>query len=199
MIRCRFGVLDYWERCGVGDGDPAVESPIALNSLPSCPSFLRLGLSVPLPGPSWPLSCTSSQDWKTPNELSPPNVIDAIPRYLQQIHSFSDSDGDGFFGRYCAIAAYSPQDVGVADTNVLFPEKALSQASREGDSATRGSRNIVGFSAMDVMELVLVSNYMDMLKEIGQNDSASTLYMANSPGVVGGLHREIMSAFGGGG
>ena len=39
----------------------------------------------------------------------------------------------------------------MADTNALFPEKALPQASREGDSATRGGRNIVGFSAMDVI------------------------------------------------
>ncbi len=46
------------------------------------------------------------------------------------------------------------------------------------------------------MELILITNYFDMLKEIGTNDSASTIYLPNTPGIVPSLQREVATVFG---
>jgi len=43
--------------------------------------------------------------------------------------------------------------------------------------------------------LMLITNYFDMLKEIGTNDSASTMYLGNGPGAVVQMRREIAQNF----
>ncbi len=93
-----------------------------------------------------------------------------------------------------------PTDVGVSDTDTLFPEAARfhrreAAATTEGDGDQPGEYD-EGFAAGDVMELLLITNYFDMLKDIGQGDSASTLYVPNSPAIVGTLRREIQEHFG---
>ncbi|CAD7960226.1 unnamed protein product [Amoebophrya sp. A25] len=89
-----------------------------------------------------------------------------------------------------------PTDVGVEDTNTLFPPEAISQPPLIGvGQQAEGLVDTV--RVRDVMELMLITNYFDMLKDVGQNDSASTIYIGNSPGTVGSMRREIAGAFSG--
>ncbi|WP_068072998.1 SPFH domain-containing protein [Novosphingobium lentum] len=49
-------------------------------------------------------------------------------------------------------------------------------------------------TARDVMQLVLVTQYFDTLKSIGENDKTNTLFLAHSPGAVGTISDQIMQA-----
>lgn len=48
------------------------------------------------------------------------------------------------------------------------------------------------------MELLLILNYFDMLKEVGTNDSASTIYMGHNPAAIRSMRDEIHKHFSGG-
>ena len=51
---------------------------------------------------------------------------------------------------------------------------------------------VEGSSAKEVMQLVLVTQYFDTLKSIGENDKTSTLFLTHSPGSVQQVGDEIM-------
>jgi hypothetical protein len=47
---------------------------------------------------------------------------------------------------------------------------------------------------MEVMQLVLVTQYFDTLKSIGENDKTNTLFLPHSPASVREVSDQIMSA-----
>ncbi|MDE2043004.1 MAG: SPFH domain-containing protein [Alphaproteobacteria bacterium] len=49
-------------------------------------------------------------------------------------------------------------------------------------------------SAREVMQLVLVTQYFDTLKSIGETGKANTIFVAHSPGAVQSISEEIMQA-----
>lgn len=49
-------------------------------------------------------------------------------------------------------------------------------------------------TAADVMQLVLVTQYFDTLKSIGENDKTSTLFLSHTPGAVAAISDQIMQA-----
>jgi len=51
-----------------------------------------------------------------------------------------------------------------------------------------------GASAKEVMQLVMVTQYFDTLKSIGENDRTNTLFLAHSPGVVKDLSDQILES-----
>jgi regulator of protease activity HflC (stomatin/prohibitin superfamily) len=51
-----------------------------------------------------------------------------------------------------------------------------------------------GVSASDVMQLVLVTQYFDTLKSIGENDKTNTLFLSHSPGAVKDVSEQIMQS-----
>ena len=51
-----------------------------------------------------------------------------------------------------------------------------------------------GASAKEVMQLVMVTQYFDTLKSIGENDRTNTLFLAHSPGVVRDLSDQILQS-----
>lgn len=53
---------------------------------------------------------------------------------------------------------------------------------------------VEGTTARDVMTLVLVTQYLDTIKEIGAQDKTNTLFMSHSPGAIGELFRQIQEA-----
>jgi regulator of protease activity HflC (stomatin/prohibitin superfamily) len=53
---------------------------------------------------------------------------------------------------------------------------------------------VEGASAREVMQLVLVTQYFDTLRAIGENDKTNTLFLAHSPGAVGDLSEQIMNS-----
>src|ERR1043165_823631 len=56
------------------------------------------------------------------------------------------------------------------------------------------SAAVEGASAKDVMMLVLVTQYLDTLKDIGTNDKTNTLFMSHSPAAMGDLFRQLQDA-----
>lgn len=53
---------------------------------------------------------------------------------------------------------------------------------------------VEGASAKDVMQLVMVTQYFDTLKSIGENDKTNTLFLAHSPGSVKDVSDQILNS-----
>ena len=53
---------------------------------------------------------------------------------------------------------------------------------------------VEGTTARDVMTLVLLTQYLDTIKEIGAQDKSNTLFMSHSPAAIGDLFRQIQDA-----
>src|SRR5512135_2638474 len=56
------------------------------------------------------------------------------------------------------------------------------------------SAAVEGTTAKDVMMLVLVTQYLDTIKEIGAQDKSNTLFVSHSPGAIGDLFRQMQDA-----
>jgi len=61
-------------------------------------------------------------------------------------------------------------------------------------SVEQFQKAVDGASAMEVMQLVLVTQYFDTLKSIGENDKTNTLFLPHSPASVREVSDQIMSA-----
>jgi regulator of protease activity HflC (stomatin/prohibitin superfamily) len=53
---------------------------------------------------------------------------------------------------------------------------------------------VEGASAKEVMQLVMVTQYFDTLKSIGENDKTNTLFLAHSPGAVKDVADQILDS-----
>jgi regulator of protease activity HflC (stomatin/prohibitin superfamily) len=53
---------------------------------------------------------------------------------------------------------------------------------------------VAGASAQEVMQLVLVTQYFDTLKSIGESDKTNTLFLSHSPGAVRDVSDQIMQS-----
>jgi hypothetical protein len=51
-----------------------------------------------------------------------------------------------------------------------------------------------GASSKDVMQLVMVTQYFDTLKSIGESDKTNTLFLSHSPGAVKEVSEQIMES-----
>ena len=61
-------------------------------------------------------------------------------------------------------------------------------------SVEQFQKAVNGASAMEVMQLVLVTQYFDTLKSIGENDKTNTLFLPHSPATVREVSNQIMNA-----
>lgn len=59
------------------------------------------------------------------------------------------------------------------------------------DSVLAFSENVPGTSAKDVMDLVLVTQYFDTMKEIGANSKSSAVFIPHGPGAVKDIASQI--------
>src|SRR5277367_5803238 len=62
------------------------------------------------------------------------------------------------------------------------------------DSVEAFSAAVEGTTPKDVMMLVLVTQYLDTLKEIGANDRSNTIFVSHSPAAIGDLFRQMQEA-----
>ncbi len=53
---------------------------------------------------------------------------------------------------------------------------------------------VEGASAKEVMQLVMVTQYFDTLKSIGESDRTNTLFLSHSPGTVGQIGDQILQS-----
>lgn len=67
------------------------------------------------------------------------------------------------------------------------------------DSVTEFSDRISGMVAKDVLELVLITQYFDTLKDIGERSTTTTVFVPHNPAALGTISNEIRSTFQGGG
>jgi len=61
-------------------------------------------------------------------------------------------------------------------------------------SVEQFQKAVEGASSKDVMQLVLVTQYFDTLKSIGENDKTSTLFLAHSPAAVKAVSDQILES-----
>jgi regulator of protease activity HflC (stomatin/prohibitin superfamily) len=61
-------------------------------------------------------------------------------------------------------------------------------------SVEQFQKTVEGASAKEVMQLVLVTQYFDTLKSIGENDKTSTLFLAHTPGAVKDVSDQILES-----
>jgi regulator of protease activity HflC (stomatin/prohibitin superfamily) len=61
-------------------------------------------------------------------------------------------------------------------------------------SVEQFQRAVEGASAKEVMQLVLVTQYFDTLKSIGENDKTNTLFLTHSPGAVKDVSDQIFDS-----
>jgi regulator of protease activity HflC (stomatin/prohibitin superfamily) len=53
---------------------------------------------------------------------------------------------------------------------------------------------VAGASTAEVMQLVMITQYFDTLKSIGESDRTNTLFLSHSPGSVKEISEEILNA-----
>jgi regulator of protease activity HflC (stomatin/prohibitin superfamily) len=80
------------------------------------------------------------------------------------------------------------QGKGIADQR-----KAIIEGLRE--SVDTFQRGVPGATAQDVMNLVLMTQYFDTLKEVGATARTNTLLLTHSPGVLADLADQIRTSF----
>ena len=51
-----------------------------------------------------------------------------------------------------------------------------------------------GVSAAETMQLVLITQYFDTLKSIGESNKTNTLFLSHSPNAVGDISQQIMQS-----
>src|SRR5271155_6164320 len=62
------------------------------------------------------------------------------------------------------------------------------------DSVEAFSKAVEGSTPHDGMMLVLVTQYLDTMKEIGASDKSNTLFVSHSPAAIGDLFRQMQEA-----
>jgi regulator of protease activity HflC (stomatin/prohibitin superfamily) len=60
-------------------------------------------------------------------------------------------------------------------------------------SVEQFQKAVEGASAVEVMQLVLVTQYFDTLKSIGESDKTNTLFLSHSPASVKDVADQIMT------
>jgi len=63
------------------------------------------------------------------------------------------------------------------------------------DSVKDFSENINDITSKDVLELMLITQYFDMLRDVGGQNKSSTLFLPHSPGGLGEISAQIRGAF----
>ena len=62
-------------------------------------------------------------------------------------------------------------------------------------NSIEGLQKVVGgVSAAETMQLVLVTQYFDTLKSIGESNKTNTLFLSHSPGAVGDISQQILQS-----
>lgn len=63
------------------------------------------------------------------------------------------------------------------------------------DSVTEFSDRVVGMRAKDVLELILITQYFDTLKDIGERSTTTTVFVPHNPAALGTFSNEIRNTF----
>jgi len=81
----------------------------------------------------------------------------------------------------------------LAGMGIARQRKAIVDGLR--DSVTSFSEAVHGISPKDVMDLLLVNQYFDTMKEIGAHSKATTIFIPHSPGAVSDVASQVRDGF----
>jgi len=81
----------------------------------------------------------------------------------------------------------------LSGVGIARQRKAIVEGLQE--SVTTFADSVEGTSAKDVMDLVLVTQYFDTLKDLGSNSKSSTIFIPHSPGSVGSVAEQVRDGF----
>lgn len=77
----------------------------------------------------------------------------------------------------------------LSGSGIARQRQAITEGLRE--SVLTFSNNVPGTSAKDVMDLVLLTQYFDTMKEIGNSSKNTTIFLPHGPGHVGDITEQI--------
>lgn len=78
-------------------------------------------------------------------------------------------------------------------TGIAKQRKAIVDGLR--DSVDSFTNTVGGMDAKDVLELVLVTQYFDTMKDIGTSSKAKTIFVPNNPGALSDITQDIRQGF----
>jgi len=81
---------------------------------------------------------------------------------------------------------------GLQGQGIANQRKAIIEGLKQSVEAF--SAAVAGTTPRDVMMLVLVTQYLDTMKEIGTQDKSNTILMSHSPAAIGSLFEEMQNA-----
>merc|ERR1711988_1936621 len=76
---------------------------------------------------------------------------------------------------------------------VARQRKAIVEGLKE--SVVEFNEGVRGTSPADVMQLMMVTQYLDMMKDVGTKDGASTVFIPHAPGAVGDVQNQMRQGF----
>lgn len=63
------------------------------------------------------------------------------------------------------------------------------------DSVVQFQDNVEGINSRDVIEMMLMTQYFDMLKDVGTTSGNNSIFMPHTPGAVGDAASQIRAGF----
>jgi regulator of protease activity HflC (stomatin/prohibitin superfamily) len=79
----------------------------------------------------------------------------------------------------------------IARTGIARQRQAIVAGLRE--SVTSFSQEVSGISSKDVIDMMLISQYFDMLKDVGSHGKASTVFIPHGPGAASDAAAQVRS------
>lgn len=76
---------------------------------------------------------------------------------------------------------------------VAMQRKAIVEGLKE--SVLQFNQGVQHTTPADVMQLMMVTQYLDMLKDVGSKDGAKTLFIPHSPAAVGDIQNQMRQGF----
>ena len=89
-------------------------------------------------------------------------------------------------------AAAEPESKALQGAGIANQRKAIIEGLK--DSIKEFQSVVGGTSTAEVMQLVLITQYFDTIKSIGELDKTNTLFLSHSPGAVNDIGREILQS-----
>lgn len=117
------------------------------------------------------------------------NEINAAQR--MRLAAYEQAEADKI--RIVKAAEADAESKYLAGQGIARQRQAIIAGLRE--SVQQFQSEVSDVNSRDVMELLLITQYFDTLKDIGMSGRSNTIFMPHSPGSVGGVSQEIRSGF----
>ncbi|MEW5305350.1 MAG: hypothetical protein WDW38_005610 [Sanguina aurantia] len=137
------------------------------------------------------------------------NILHALVTDVEPALKVKEAMNDINAARRQRVAAVEKAEA--AKVNVVKAAEAESEAkflqgqgiARQREAIVNGLKNSVGdfttavpnVSSKEVLELLLITQYFDTLKEIGANNKSSTVFMSHNPGALSDITTQLRSGF----